>query len=234
MAANSTMLPIELKRLLRRDIDPFERLATVRRSKTDAGSRIIPLNAEAWSAIMAMKARADALEAYTPEHYVFHGLWPRVEPERPMRDWRSAWRSLRKFAGAANRSKGWEAMPRLAKLRFYDLRHQAITEMLEAGTPEGMIREIAGYVDPAMTQYYSHPRLAARRAAVETLTRGEMPTDCGSYIANDVTKRLTDGNYDSQLIESNGTPGRIQTPTCCSGGYGRTAKSLILRHGWQP
>ena len=46
---------------------------------------------------------------------------------------------------------------------------QAITEMLEAGVPEGVIREVAGHIDPAMTRHYSRPRLAARRAAVEAI-----------------------------------------------------------------
>ena len=39
---------------------------------------------------------------------------------RPMSSWRSAWRSLRKAAG-------------LPGFRYYDLRHQCVTEMLEAG-----------------------------------------------------------------------------------------------------
>lgn len=61
----------------------------------------------------------------------------------------------------------------MQKIRFYDLRHQAATEMLEAGMPEGVVREIAGHVDPAMTRYYSDPRLAARRLAVEALNRAK-------------------------------------------------------------
>ena len=80
-------------------------------------------------------------------------------------------------------------MPRLAKLRFYDLRHQVITEMLEAGVPEGVIREVAGHVDPAMTRHYSHPRLAARRAAVEVLGTLQAPPKAG-YVTNHVTKAL--------------------------------------------
>ncbi len=61
-------------------------------------------------------------------------------------------------------------MPKLASLRYYDLRHQCVTEMLEAGIPEGVIREVVGHIDPAMTRHYSHPRLAAKRAAVEALS----------------------------------------------------------------
>ena len=75
-------------------------------------------------------------------------------------------------------------MPRLANLRYYDLRHQSITEMLEAGIPEGVIREVAGHVDPAMTRHYSHPRLAARKAAVggpehRSTTTGRRPVSWG-------------------------------------------------------
>jgi len=88
------------------------------------------------------------------------------------------------------------------------LRHQAITEMLEAGVPEGVIREIAGHVDPAMTQHYSHPRLAARRAAVETLMTAKLSPDDGRH----VTKQLLEGNVGGQVIEKNGTPGVIRTP----------------------
>jgi len=81
-------------------------------------------------------------------------------------------------------------MLHLAKLRSYDLRHQAITEMLEAGVPEGIIREVAGHVDPAMTRHYSHPRLAARRAAVEALVPVKTDRFEGGYDTNRVTKAL--------------------------------------------
>jgi len=83
-------------------------------------------------------------------------------------------------------------MPRLANLRFYDLRHQAITEMLEAGIPEGVIREVAGHVDPAMTRHYSHPRLAARRTAVEALMTTKTDQFSGGYVTNHVTKQLSE------------------------------------------
>jgi len=81
-------------------------------------------------------------------------------------------------------------MPHLAKLRFYDLRHQAITEMLEAGVPEGVIWEVAGHVDPAMTRHYSHPRLAVRKAAVEALMPVKTDQFVGGYDTNHVTKAL--------------------------------------------
>jgi intergrase/recombinase len=107
-----------------------------------------------------------------------------------MSSWRSAWRTLRKEAAKADNKTGREQMPRLAKLRFYDLRQQAITEMLEAGVPEGVIREVAGQVDPAMTRHYSHTRLAARRAAVQALMTQKTDEVEGSYDAKRVTKAL--------------------------------------------
>jgi integrase len=181
LTANTSMRPVELRRLLWSDLDPFNRLVTVRRSKTEAGTRVIPLNDLAWSAFAAMKQRADSLGTYAPEHYIFHREWPKIDATRPMSGWRSAWRTLRKAAG----------MP---KFRYYDLRHLCVTEMLEAGIPEGVIREVVGHIDPAMTRHYSHPRLAARRAAVEALSivrpsQNQAPLE-GGYATNHVTKEL--------------------------------------------
>jgi integrase len=177
LTANMSMRPVELRRLLWSDLDPVNRLVTVRRSKTQAGTRVIPLNDEAWAAIAALKQRADTLGTYAPDNYVFHRQWPKIDATRPMSGWRSAWRSLRKAAG----------MP---KLRYYDLRHQFVTELNEAGVPEGVIRELAGHVDPQMMRIYSHPRLAAKRLAVEALATVKTGQSEGGYVTNHVTKQL--------------------------------------------
>jgi integrase len=184
LTANTSMRPVELRRLLWQDLDPVNRLVSVRRSKTEAGTRVIPLNDEAWAAIAALKQRADALGIYAPEYYIFRRQWPKIDATRPISGWRSAWRSLRKTAG----------MP---KLRYYDLRHQFVTELNEAGVPEGVIRELAGNVDPQMMRIYSHPRLAAKRAAVEALATVRQATPAtqtgqfeGGYVTNRVTKQL--------------------------------------------
>jgi integrase len=188
LTANTSMRPKELRRLLWRDVDAFERVATVRRSKTEAGTRVIPLNDEAWSAIAALKQRADGLGTGAPGPYIFHREWPKVEPTQPMSGWRSAWRSLRKAAGMPN-------------LGFYNLRHQFVTELRESGVPESVIRELAGHVDPAMMRIYSHPRLAARRAAVETLAAVKVGQFRVGYGTNHVTKQLPAGFAESQPIE---------------------------------
>jgi len=128
-----------------------------------------------------------------PEHYILPRMAPAIDPTRPMGHggWRSAWRSLRKAAAESEQEKGIEAMPRLAVLRFYDLRHQFVTELCEAGVPESVIRELAGHVDPAMMRVYSHPRLAARRAAVQTLGMVKPGQDGGQLQGGYVTKRVT-------------------------------------------
>ncbi len=151
-----------------------------------------PLNDEAWSAIAAMKQHADALGTYAPENYVFHRVWPSLDGTQSMGrgGWRSAWRSLRKVAAKEDKEKGYPEMPRLASLRFYDLRHQYVTELCEAGIPESVIRELAGHVDPAMMRIYSHPRWAARRAAVEALATVKTGQFEGGYGTNHVTKAL--------------------------------------------
>ena len=50
LTADTSMRPVELWRLLWSDLGPFNRFVIVRRSKTEAGARITPLNDLAWSA----------------------------------------------------------------------------------------------------------------------------------------------------------------------------------------
>ena len=73
-----------------------------------------------------------------------------------MKGWRTAWRHLTTKAG-------------LKGLRFHDLRHQAITELCEAGLSDMTIMGIAGHVSKEMLAHYSHIRLQAKRQAVEAL-----------------------------------------------------------------
>lgn len=83
---------MEIRRLLWRDLDPINRVITVRVSKTDAGTRTIPLNEEAWAAIAALNQRTNKLETYALENYIFCRTWPKIDGSRPMGGggWRSA------------------------------------------------------------------------------------------------------------------------------------------------
>ncbi len=227
LTANTTLRPVELKRLKWEDLEPVNRELTVWRSKTEAGSRTVPLNDEAWAAIAALKARADKDGIYAPEHFIFPRQWPKVDPKQPMggTGWRKAWRNLtravecpkcKRLQSPAAECRAEKCKTDLsgiksqfAGLRFYDLRHQAITEMLEGGVPEGVIREIAGHVDPAMTRHYSHPRRAARRAAVEALQTVKSGDFQGGYVTNGVTKQLPAADQSSQPADNNGRGAQI-------------------------
>ncbi|HEY4362193.1 MAG TPA: tyrosine-type recombinase/integrase [Bryobacteraceae bacterium] len=45
-------------------------------------------------------------------------------------------------------------------LRFHDLRHQAITELAEAGAPDATLMAVAGHLSREMMEHYSHVRMA--------------------------------------------------------------------------
>ena len=59
-------------------------------------------------------------------------------------------------------------------LRFHDLRHQAITEMAEAGASDATLMAVAGHMSRRMLEHYSHVRMAAKRTPLEKLESGLM------------------------------------------------------------
>jgi integrase len=153
LALNTTMRACEVKGLQWKDVDFLERTVIVRQSKTDAGRRLIPLNGEAFDAIMELYHRAQKVAGTAPDHYVFPACENgKIDPETPQKSWRSAWRSLRKAAG-------------LKDLRFHDLRHQ-----------EKMVGE-RGFEPPTpwsrtrCSTRLSHSPTAQRAATRKTSTR---------------------------------------------------------------
>jgi integrase len=154
---NTTMRGGELKNLRWADVNLTEHLITVRKSKSAAGLRVIPINAPALEAFSELYQRSHAFNGTDPSHYVFpaceHGD---VDPTAPMRSWRTAWRRLTTAAG-------------LAGVRFHDLRHHCITELAESQTSEQTILSIAGHVSRRMLQHYSHIRIEAKRRALDGL-----------------------------------------------------------------
>jgi integrase len=61
LALNTTMRAGEIRGLHWRDVDLMNRVLTVRRSKTDAGKRVIPLNSDAWDAVLELRKRSKLL-----------------------------------------------------------------------------------------------------------------------------------------------------------------------------
>jgi len=213
---NTTCRGCELKGLQWGDIDLINRAITIRRSKTEAGLRVIPLNADAIGAMTALYRRALQLGPVHPDHYIFfaceHGA---IDPTRPMKSWRTAWRTLTRaircprcglvqnpaakcMAEQCDEDLSKITSP-LASLRFHDLRHHAITELAESQTSDTTIMAIAGHVSRKMLDHYSHIRMAAKRTALDQLstTHGQ-----GGYATNRATTRVPEGSEHSQVIEN--------------------------------
>jgi len=213
LALNTTMRGCELRGLQWRDVNLIDRTLTVRHSKTRAGERAIPLNADALAAILELRERAKAFfgDNLSPDWYVFPHAegFTKPDPTEPMSGWRSAWRSLRAAAAKGEPEKGIPPMPGLARLRFHDLRHHAITELAESTASDQVIRSIAGHVSQRMLEHYSHVRLEAKRRALDALamTRTASPnrgTTEGGYVTKHVTKDKSEGLPSLQVIEKAG------------------------------
>ena len=169
IALNTTMRGCEIKGLQWRDVDLLAETVSIRRSKTDAGVRVIPLTPEAFEVFVQLRKRAELFGAVEPSHYVFAAFkfeqtfenkkltGSRItgfDPTRPIGSWKKAWGKLTAKAG-------------LPGLRFHDLRHTAITQLLS--NPRVSIqttKAIAGHVSQRMIDRYSHIHLETKRNAV--------------------------------------------------------------------
>jgi integrase len=195
LCLNTTARGCELKGLQWCDVDLFNRTLTIRKSKTAAGERMVPLTDVALSALARLRRRADAFGAVEPSHFVFAAFVPKFtfsgkrvvdynvtgfDPTRHVKSWRTAWRTLTKKAG-------------LPGFRFHDLRHCAITQLAENGTSDSTIMAIAGHVSRRMLERYSHVRMEAKRTAMETLA---VSTKTAGY----------DTNHDTNVVAANVRP----------------------------
>ena len=170
VAVNTTQRGCELKGLRLADVDLSARTVSVRRAatKTDAGRREIPLNDTALWAVGRLVDRTQLLGASEPDHFLFPAFRYRrtkgevpaggtgYDPTRPMKTWRTAWRSLKRAAGLPN-------------LRFHDLRHTCITKLAESGVPDHVLMSISGHISPEMIKHYAHIRSKAKEAAVAAI-----------------------------------------------------------------
>ena len=192
LCLNTTARGCELKGLQWSDVDLFAKTLTIRKSKTAAGERVVPLTDVAASALGRLRRRAETFGPVEPSHYVFAAFVPKFtfsgkriidysvtgfDPTRHLNSWRSAWRTLTKKAG-------------LSGFRFHDLRHCAITQLAENGTSDSTIMAIAGHVSRRMLERYSHVRMEAKRTAMETLA---LSTKTAGYDTNHDTKSMVPG-----------------------------------------
>jgi integrase len=163
---NTTAGPGEIRKLRLKDIDTTDWVLTVREgAKNDDRVRHIPLNDEAQWAMTELLKTAKRKGAYLPEHYLLPHRGNGVgDPTRPQYTWKKAWYSLRARAS--------EDMPSLSTLRPYDLRHHAITRLLEnPDISEQTVKDIAGHVSKHILERYSHIRMDKKRKALDALCR---------------------------------------------------------------
>jgi len=176
-------------------VDLFERTLTIRKSKTAAGERTVPLTGVACSALARLRTRAESFGLVDPAHYIFAGFVPKFtfsgkkvigysvtgfDPTKHVNSWRSAWRTMPKKAG-------------LPGFRFHDLRHCSITALAESGASDSTIMAIAGHVSRRMLERYSHVRMEAKRTAMECLSKS-------------TTMEGYDTNHDTNALPLNARP----------------------------
>jgi integrase len=121
----------EIRTLRVKNLDLARRVLRVGESKTEAGKgRPIPMTQPAWAALDMWRSRFPDAK---PHHFVFPACENgRIDPERPIANWRTAWRRACHQAG-------------LTGLRFHDLRHTAATKLLEDGTTVAVVAHILGW-----------------------------------------------------------------------------------------
>jgi integrase len=164
LALNTALRKNEIRTLRWNLVDFEKRTVTVGRAKTQEGSgRVIPLNQPAFDALVKWAGRLVESKA---EDYVFpacesagierkHPDRERIDPSRPIKSWRSAWRAAVKRAGL--------------QLRFHDLRHTCITKLAESQVSEQTLMAISGHVSRRMIEHYSHIRMEAKRTAMDAI-----------------------------------------------------------------
>ena len=224
LALHTTMRGCEIKQLRWKDIDLIEKVLTVRKSKTEAGERVIPLNADAWNTVLLLYRRAQRFGEVRPEDYVFPACEAsHFDATRPQTSWRTAWRSLTRLitcpACGTEQNPGkfcsaekcgtdiGKVRSLLSGLRFHDLRHHAITELAESQASDSTVMAIAGHVSPKMLAHYSHVRIQAKRTALDSLStkqaeRANSEGESRGYDTNHDTKRGAPETIPPQVFEN--------------------------------
>ena len=172
IAVNTSAGPKETYTLRLKDVDLERRTIRIQPggAKNLHRIRTIPLNDEALKAARRAVQRANELGSKEPEHYLFpfrirgsNIHLPLYDPSRHQTSFKTAWLRLRECA-------------QIPGLRMYDLRHHAITALLEnPDISEETVEDIAGHVSRRMKKRYSHIRMEYKRAAVEAIMLRKKP-----------------------------------------------------------
>jgi integrase len=174
ISVNTTAGPKETASLRLKDVDIERRFIRVQPggAKNVHRMRTIPLNDEALEYVKVAMERAKRLGSVEPEHYLFpfrvrcsNRHIAIFDPTRHQTTFKTAWNKMKAAACIQN-------------FRMYDLRHHAMTALLEnPGVSEQTVEDIAGHVSREMKKRYSHIRMEYRRAAVEGIGPKKAPAE---------------------------------------------------------
>jgi integrase len=210
IALNTGLRDAEMKNLTWAQVDLNERYLAVGRSKTEAGEgRTVPLNSALYQALVDYSAwYRERFGEIRPEWYVFPFGTPRPhDPTRPVTTLKTAWKNLRLKAKVQG--------------RWHDNRHTLITELAENGAGDQTIMDIAGH---QMLKHYSHIRMKAKRAALESIL--EKPSD--SLVQVQDNSPVT---TDAQRVEEGSLQKSLQSANFCGGKDRKTARKSLKRFG---
>ena len=143
----------ELRALRWTDVDRERRLIRVeraysrqelRRPKTDAGVRAVPLFASVDAAVRELASRAVERGRYAPDELIFGSM--QGAPLQPSNFRQRVW-------GPALRRAGLDR----EGYRFHDLRHTCVSRLVAAGADVKLVQAVAGHASPLITlKRYSH------------------------------------------------------------------------------
>lgn len=165
ISVNTTAGPKEIWTLRFQDIDLTESTIRVQPegAKNQFRVRVIPLNEIARAAVERALELARKRGCAAPDHFLFpfrvqgNSISGVYDPSRHCTTCKSAWRQLTQKAG-------------LDGLRPYDLRHTAITDILQdPDVSEETAKAIAGHISQQILKTYSHIRISAKRAALDSI-----------------------------------------------------------------
>jgi integrase len=165
LAVHSGMRAGEIRRTHLADINlqgPGRPTLFVRRdsTKTDAGQRCIPLDAEAAGAVRELLRVARRYGSREPEHFLLPLDFGRhcCNPEKPAQGWHVAWTTLRRAAG-------------LSQIHFHDLRHTYAAGAMLAGLTLAELGALMGHMSAGETKAYIQIRNDAASESVDRVER---------------------------------------------------------------
>lgn len=173
-----------IRTLLWGNVDFENRCLKWGKDKTASGTgRVVPLSQRA---VAALNFWSTHFPERKPEHYVFPAerygaggdeFSPKayhVDSSKPIGNIKEAWEAAKLRAGKILRENSTTL-----SCRFHDLRHTAVSRMLNAGIPIAKVAKIAGWSPATMVRMaarYGHFSLDDLRGAVESISGSKIGT----------------------------------------------------------